>query len=110
MQIDKQIVRQPETNQIDHAESAKENLGEAAGNLYSALLPEKFAIGLFGDFFGGILNCIMGNKDDSFGAEMFKGLAKDIFVDPIVQPLCMVKNLGDAAVHGVIAGFQKIAD
>ena len=111
MKIDKQTVYDPETNKIDHAESARENLNEAGINLFQALMPDKFFIGAFAGVLGGLFKAITGGdpKDAYTTGDLLKSIGHDL-ADPFYQPVLAVKNLGDAAVHGIMAGVQALRD
>jgi hypothetical protein len=98
-----------DSGQIDHAESAKENLKEVGQDLKKAILPDKIA--------SSIRMIVDSHSDDSGysgplgAAQGLISLPAAVVVDAVeaaVMPLVAVKDAADAAVHGIIAGFKKV--
>jgi hypothetical protein len=95
-----------DSGQIDHAESAKENLKEVGQDLKKAILPDKIARSI---------RTIVDSHGDYSGplgaAQGLISLPAAVVVDAVeaaVMPLVAVKDAADAAVHGIIAGFKKV--
>ena len=90
---------------IDHAASAASNLKEVLRDL-KGVLPDKTyarvkyalidARGVGDAVVSGVRETLLGLVDDTMDAPIYA--------------LGAVKDLGDAAVHGLIAGWQKLTD
>ncbi len=91
-----------ENGQIDHAASAINNLEAAAGDMASILFPDKtLKAGV--EATAGLLLGDVRNP----GLEVLKGMGRDV-LDIVTGPLFAVKDLTDAAIHGLMLGFAKI--
>ena len=99
-----------EDEAVDHAQSAKNNL-KAIGDDFKAMVSaDKLAMSasmLRAEHTGGTV---------LFGLEMLMGAlslpwtAVADVADLVVQPAFAAKELVDAAIHGVLAGVQKLRD
>lgn len=89
----------PEGPVVDHGASAVANLKETGRNILNAFDPKNH----FRDSY-------MGSYPMGFAIEflMLPWRVMGEFFDVVVAPFAVVKNLSDAAAHGVMAGVSKL--
>jgi len=86
---DKDAEVNPKTGEVNHAEAAGSNLFEVAAAPFRAIMPNETFKGLFRE-----------------GHDFKMGVLYDIW-EVVGLPVIMAKDLIDAAVHGIKAGFSK---
>ncbi|MFC1705189.1 hypothetical protein ACFL59_00020 [Planctomycetota bacterium] len=98
----------PEETKIDHGASAKENLQQAKRDIVEAFTADKMKKCMeFKDTQGNAVTAVLTGM---FGVLMLPWAAMGDLIEVPTKPFHAVKNLADAALHGIVAGFQKITD
>jgi hypothetical protein len=92
-------VRGPE---VDHGASVVDNLKSAGKHLLEMVLPDKTPYCAFGGFAGMML---MGAGPWAPLKGLALGLGADVY-ELVAGPFLAVKDLTDAAAHGILAGFR----
>lgn len=87
-ELDKDAEINPKTGKVDHGDAALSNLFEVARAPLAALWPGETLKGFFET------------------GHMGKGMLLDVW-EIVGLPVIMAKDLVDAAVHGIAAGFSK---
>lgn len=91
--------------QVDHAKSAIANLKEVGKNLLNAVDPTNH----FRDTWRDANNGDMWGMGVAFATLMLPwDLARELLDIPLA-PFKVIKNVGDAAAHGVMAGVEKVS-
>lgn len=93
---------------VDHARSSVANLAAAGKNVLDAIDPTNHFRATWGDVYTG--NSMLGSAlKQGISVLMIPiDIARELLDLPML-PFRLTKNVGDAAVHGVLAGIEKVS-